>query len=87
MSDEEFEIIETQLRVSAVTGDSIKDSPRLRLDIEGQAVVIMALAELSLTALQVIGGQIDKATDQDGNALQIGPMKIDPLSGDDPVEE
>lgn len=89
MTDEqnEADFIETQIRVESVSGGSIKDAEELRLTIQGQSLIIMAVAEIALMFLREgLGGEIDRARDGEGNPIDLGPTRLDVMStGDDPV--
>ena len=86
MSDEETEIVETRISVRAVDADSVQDASKLQLEVEGQADVVMALAELCLSIISIGAGAVE-ARDGEGNVLPIFPWTFDPLAGDDPVAE
>lgn len=76
------------ISIVAVDVDSVKDATRLKLEIEGDANVIMAFTELNVAYLQALYGDQFAMIGSDGEPVTLGPTKIDPLdAGDDPVAE
>jgi hypothetical protein len=75
-----------RLSLEAVDSDSLGESDRLRLTVEGSAETIHLLAELVIAAS---GGEVTKATsftggaEQDITALFKAPTRLDALSTGD----
>lgn len=94
MSEENDETPQRELAVlisiAAVDAESVKDATKLRLEIEGDADIIMVFAELNVAYLQQMFGDKFNLVDGAGNPIPtLGPRLtiIDPLAGDDPVTE
>lgn len=82
---EENNVVETQLRLRALDGETVMTSRRVSLEIDGQRDVMIALAEMCLAFLESLGGHV---VDEDGSSVPLGPTKIDPFDlGDDPVAQ
>ena len=91
MSDEKAPT-ETPIRIvfESVDGGLIRDSKNLRLIVEAEKAIVVALADLVEQFLvSAYGGRVDSVVDDQGNnMLPPPPAQIDPLStGDDSVEE
>lgn len=82
--------VETQVRLTTVEPDgaNIADATRLRLEVEGDPLIVSAAFEIVLSFTQQIGGVIDRAVTESGEDVtdDFRPPVVDLLdAGDEPV--
>lgn len=72
------EYVDTKFKVEATDGaETLRESETARLTIEGQTVVIMALAEIALSAMQMLfGAEVGDVLDGEGNPLTTSTIDI-----------
>lgn len=85
--------VETQIRLtSAEEGVNIADAKTVRLEVTGETQLVGAIFELALEFIQMTGGYVDRAMNENGDDITdrfrapvVDPFDFDFSPGDDPV--